>query len=353
MVELPSKKVLAGLGILVAVIYPFALTVSGAYTYYLQAGFLILMWIGLASAWNIIGGFTGYVSFGHVAFFGFGMFTAAVLSQGYGIGTSIASVGGIAQFLFVLLMGGLVSAFIAAAIAYPVLRLRGHYFAIAMLGIAEAANAIFINVNWLKGSKGWTMPILSPPAISQTQFLYFAMLVVAVLTVAAAYLIKNTKPGYGLVAIREGEDAAKMLGLPVTRYKIFGFVASAFFPGVIGAIYAYKLSFVVATQGFYVGKTIEMIVITLIGGLGTVAGPIIGGVVFVGLKQVVLSNFMDWHLFATGLVIVVMVLGAPRGVVGLWNDYRETGEMPIDVRSLVGNTIGGSEAKTAEVSQDE
>ena len=353
MVELPSKKVLAGLGILAAVIYPFALTVSGAYIYYLQAGFLVLMWIGLASAWNIIGGFTGYVSFGHVAFFGFGMFTAAVLSQRYGIGTSVSSVGAMGGFVFVVLMGGLVSAFVAAVLAYPVLRLRGHYFAIAMLGIAEAANAIFINVDWLRGSKGWTMPLFSPPAISQTQFLYFAMLVVTVVTVAAAYLIKNTKPGYGLVAIREGEDAAKMLGLPVTRYKTLGFIASAFFPGMIGAVYAYKLSFVVASQGFYIGKTIEMIVITLIGGLGTVIGPIIGGVVFVGLKQVVLSNLMDWHLFATGLVIVVMVLGAPRGIIGLWNDYRETGEVPIDVHSVLGDTLAGSEGKSAEVTEDE
>ncbi|MFB6125252.1 MAG: branched-chain amino acid ABC transporter permease [Halanaeroarchaeum sp.] len=335
-----TQVALVVVGLLAGVGWPFV----APNKFLLDAGFLILMWMGLATAWNIIGGYTGYVSFGHVAFFGYGMFTTGLLTHAadavpflsHNIGNvqSAADLGG---FFVVLLTGGIVSAIIAAVIAYPVLRLRGHYFAIAMLGIAEASHAIFVNYPPLQGAEGWQIPILHPPVLEVGGFLYYVMFVIGVLTVLLSYLVKRSKIGYGLVAIREGEDAAKMLGVPVTRYKIYGFVLSAFPPGVIGALYAYHIFLVSATEGFVVTKTIDMIVVTLIGGLGTVAGPVVGSVVFVGLQEIVLSDLLSWHLFVTGLIILVVVLAAPRGLVGLVEEYRDTGRVVgVDVRDVLG-----------------
>lgn len=334
------KKGLVALGLLAGLVFPFV----SPNDFILDAGFLILMWMGLASAWNIIGGYTGYVSFGHVAFFGYGMFTTGILSVQLGIGRNVGSVPELGGFLFVLLMGGLVSAVIAAIFAYPVLRLRGHYFAIAMLGIAEASHAIFLNTPQLQGARGWQIDILQP-FILEGSFLYYVMFVAAVLTVVLAYLVKQSKIGYGLVAIREGEEAAKMLGVPVTRYKIYGFVLSAFPPGVIGAIYAYHIFLVSAKEAFIVTKTIDMIVVTLIGGLGTVTGPIVGSIVFVGLQEIVLSDLLSWHLFVTGALIVFVVLVAPKGLVGLVTEYQDSGRVVgVDVREVIG--IGSTDTRT-------
>ncbi|MFB6266472.1 MAG: branched-chain amino acid ABC transporter permease [Halodesulfurarchaeum sp.] len=339
------KWALVAGGLLFGLVFPFI----SPNDFILDAGFLVLMWMGLASAWNIIGGFTGYVSFGHVAFFGYGMFTTGIMTVQYGIGRNVGTVPELGGFILVLLTGGLVSGLIAAAIAYPVLRLRGHYFAIAMLGIAEASHAIFLNTPQLQGAQGWQIDLLSPFILGDS-FLYYVMFVVAVLTVFLAYVVKRSKIGYGLIAIREGEEAARMLGVPVTRYKIYGFVLSAFPPGVIGAIYAYHIFLVNAQEAFIVTKTIDMIVVTLIGGLGTVTGPIIGSIVFVGLQEIVLSDLLAWHLFVTGALIVVVILGAPRGLVGLAQEYRETGHVAgVDVRELLGR---GSEATTGTTEQE-
>lgn len=334
-------------GLLLGVIFPFV----SPNDFILDAGFLILMWMGLASAWNIIGGYTGYVSFGHVAFFGYGMFTTGILSVEFGIGQNVATIGQLGGFLAVLLTGGLVAAVIAAIISYPVLRLRGHYFAIAMLGIAEASHAIFLNTPQLQGARGWQINILEP-FLLEGSFMYYVMFLVAVLTVVLSYLVKQSKIGYGLIAIREGEEAAKMLGVPVTRYKIYGFILSAFPAGVIGSIYAYHIFLVNAKEAFIVTKTIDMIVVTLIGGLGTVTGPIIGSIVFVGLQEIVLSDLLSWHLFVTGALIVVVVLVAPKGLVGLVTEYQDSGRVVgVDVRDVL--DIGTTDTRNPEGEGDQ
>ncbi|MFB6094595.1 MAG: branched-chain amino acid ABC transporter permease [Halanaeroarchaeum sp.] len=331
--------------VLVGLLVGLAWPVIAPNDFILDAGFLILMWMGLASAWNIIGGYTGYVSFGHVAFFGYGMFVTGLLTHAESalpffqrnIGVLNGGVGGVMSFLLVLLVGGLSSMVIAAIVAYPVLRLRGHYFAIAMLGIAEASGAIFLNYTPLQGAQGWQIPIIHPPVLETGTFLYLVMFVVGVGTVVLSWLIKRSKIGYGLIAIREGEEAAKMLGVPVTRYKIYGFVLSAFPPGVIGALYAYHVYLVTAHQAFVVTKTIDMIVVTLIGGLGTVTGPIIGAIVFVGLQEIVLSDLLSWHLFVTGLLILGIVLGAPKGLVGIAEEFSDNGRiLGVDVVGRIG-----------------
>ena len=332
---------IVALAVLVAVTYPFYVPNS----YILHVGMLVLMWIGLASAWNIIGGFTGYVSFGHAAFIGYGMFTAGILYNVYGWGGTLQSFGAIGGFIAILVAAGLVSALIAALLSYPVLRLSGHYFAIAMLGVAEASKAFFTNYpvdilpGDLKGAQGWMLPIIDPPLLTSETFLYYAMFVVATLTVLMAYFIKQSKIGYGLIAIREGEEAAKMLGVPVTRYKIYAFILSAFPIGILGAINAYSVHIVKSTSHhtFHVANTIDMIVVAMLGGLGSVSGPIIGSVLFIGLRDFVFSDFMQFHLLLTGTLIVIMVLGAPRGIVGLYSDYRETGQIgSVDIREMLG-----------------
>ncbi|MFB6133062.1 MAG: branched-chain amino acid ABC transporter permease [Halanaeroarchaeum sp.] len=339
----PFSLVAVAMALVVGIVFPFV----APNAYILHTGMLVLMWMGFASAWNIIGGFTGYVSFGHAAFIGYGMFTAGILYNVYGIGGALETFGAIGGFVGILIAAGLVSGVIAAILSYPLLRLRGHYFAIAMLGVAEASKAFFTNYpadllpGDLRGARGWMLPIIDPPMVTAEAFLYYAMFVVATLTVLMAYLIKRSKIGYGLIAIREGENAARMLGVPVTRYKIYGFILSAFPVGILGAINAYSIHTVKSTQHhtFHVANTIDMIVVAMLGGLGTVTGPIVGSVVFIGLRDFIFSDYLQFHLLLTGLLIVLVVLGAPRGLVGLYTDYRETGKiLGIDVRELLGLT---------------
>jgi branched-chain amino acid transport system permease protein len=293
--------------------------------YYVQIVFLILMWTGLASSWNIIGGYTGYVSFGHGAFFALGGFTIALGQEYFSLAESFG-----VELVGILLLAGLIPMAVAAIIAYPFLRLSGGYFAIAMLGFQLALGQGFTALDILGGGIGLAASISKPPVafLSSGQALYYILAVVVLITVLAANYIRKSEFGYGLFAIRENEDAAESIAVPTTRYKMLAFVISAFFPGIIGGIYAYQLSFITASSMFALLITLNMIVYTVVGGLGTVAGPFIGSVIMVLLKNVALTDISEAHVFFTGLFIVIVMLGFPRGVVGLIRDYRK-GELSV------------------------
>lgn len=276
---------------------------------------LILMSAGLALAWSILGGFAGYWSFGHTAFIGIGAFSAALLEANTGIGS------GYGKLFIGLIFAGLMSAVICVIIAYPLLRIRGIYFAIAMLGVSQILGELVHTIGFFQGSLGLVLPRITPRGVDPGQFFYYLFLGLAGLTLAVAFVIKISRIGYGLVAVREDEDTASMMGVPTEVYKVTVFVISAALTGMIGAAYAYSLGYITGESVFRVDFSLNMIVYSLLGGIGTLIGPIIGAVIMVILTQVVLGNLLDVHMLATGALLVILVLLAPKGIVGFAKDF--------------------------------
>lgn len=284
--------------------------------YYVRVGQLFLLSSVLALAWNILGGFAGYWSFGHTAFVGLGAFAAGLLQFHFKLPPMLGFVAG-------TVFGGLVSAGFAALVAYPVLRLRGIYFAIALLGMSQVLGELAQNVDAFHGSLGVTLPDIVPDALRPENFFYYCFLALAAGSFALSAWIRNSKLGYGLAAIREDEDTARMLGVPTERYKIITFVISAGLAGLAGAVYAYSLGYFTAGSVFRVDFSLNMILHAMLGGIGTLMGPVIGAALLVFITNVLLGRLLDLHLLVTGMLVIGLVLLAPNGLLGVVRRWRE------------------------------
>jgi branched-chain amino acid transport system permease protein len=274
----------------------------------------LLMLITLAQAWNIIGGLSGYISFGQAVFFGLGAYVTAVLMAKLGT-----------PFPLALASGALLGVGFAVLIGLPILRLRGHYFAIATYGVAEAVRQIVATAGDLTGGgMGLNLPPLRPPpllvemlggtiAATFAQF-YYLMLALLALTQLAMWVILRHRLGYGLRAIRADEDAAAALGINCARYKTIGFAFSALFPALAGGIYACWLSYIDSVAVFHIDLSVTMVIMTLLGGIGTLWGPVVGGVLLWTIAEVFWGRFLELHSAFLGLVLVLVVIFLPRGV---------------------------------------
>jgi branched-chain amino acid transport system permease protein len=262
----------------------------------------VFMWIALAGSWNIISGLTGYVSFGHVAFFGAGAYTAGIL---------IASVGW--PWPAAALAGGGAAALLALGIGGPCLRLKGPYFAIAMLGLNEVLRALVSYFERLTGGGNG----LSLPTLDATVPVYYAMGLTAAAVTLGARLIIGSRFGLRLMTIREDEVAAEAMGIPTFRHKLVAFLLSAIGPGIAGALTARDQGYIEPLSVFPLATTITMIVMTLFGGKGTVWGPVLGAVVLFVAQELVWARYPYVHPLLFGAIIVGVVLAMPRGVLGL------------------------------------
>jgi len=289
---------LALLGLLALVL---AVLPSGLSVYLLSFAMFTMMYVVLALSWNIISGFTGYTSFGHVAFYGIGAYACAILVVDHSW-----------PWLPTLVMAALVAGLVAVAIGYPVLRLKGPYFAIAMLGMAEGTRVVATVWDGLThGGVG-----ISFPSVENSTSTYYAMLALMLITIAVAYLVAHSRFGIRLNAIREDEVAAEAIGINVTRYKLVAFVLSAIFPAVAGGIQAYKVLYIEPQAVFFVQITIAMALMSMLGGKGTVIGPVIGAVLLYTAQELTWVNFPTAHLIAYGLFIIVVARFMPRGLIG-------------------------------------
>ncbi len=253
----------------------------------------------LASAWNIIGGYTGYAAFGNIAFFGGGAYVTAELMTKSGWPFLLATLaGGAAMFVFGALAG------------LPVLRLRGHYFAIATLGVAIAARELVNNLDFFGASQPINLPLRNDPNL-----FYYLALGLLVLAIALTYLIARTKLGYGLVAIRENEDAALVMGINTTMYKVVAFALSALLSGLAGGVYAYWHSTIDPQTAFDLTNNVRLIIMAVLGGIGTPLGPIIGAALLTAIQETLWKSFTDLHAVFFGAAIVIVVLLMPRGIV--------------------------------------
>jgi len=261
----------------------------------------MFMAITVASSWNLTGGFTGYVDFGHAAWFGIGA---------YGTGVIMSKLSW--PFVPALLAGAAVAAVAAALIGSATLRLRGPYFSIAMLGTFVTMREVARVWRPLTGGgSGLTMP----PILDRPLFYYvtFAYLVVVV---AFAFWLRRTRFGASLVAIREDEIGAEMRGVNTTVAKSAVFTVAGFITGIVGGLWGYQNSYLSPGIAFVEARTVDAVMMTILGGLGTVAGPVIGGAVLFWLRDVVWANFLDYHLLVQGVLLIIVVLYVPEGIVG-------------------------------------
>jgi branched-chain amino acid transport system permease protein len=275
-----------------------------------RVGQLMLYSAALGVAWSILGGFAGYASFGHTAFLGVGAFAAGLAEDAY------ASLPPVGAFILGLATAAVACAILSTAISFPILRLRGTFFAIAMLGVAHVCSELNNNIDALGGSLGLNFPAVAPVSVAPEAFFYELYLAGGVIVLLIAWTIRSSRFGAGLLAIREDEDTARMLGVPTERYKRFAFVVSAILTGMLGVIYAHSLGYITTDSVYRDDMNLNLVVFSLLGGMGTLFGPVIGAGLLVFITQVVLGRLLDFHLFATGLLLVILVLAAPGGVIG-------------------------------------
>ena len=268
----------------------------------------LFMWVALAQSWNLISGLTGYVSFGHVAFFGTGAYAGAILIATHGWHWVPAS-----------LLGGLAAMLLALVIGYPCLRLKGPYFAISMLGLNEVMRVL---VSYFEGLTGGGLG-LSLPTLHASVQIYYAMGLAALAVTAAAHFIITSRFGLRFMTIREDEIAAEAMGIDTARYKLYAFLLSAFIPGVVGGFFARDQGYIEPISVFPLVTTITMIVMALFGGQGTIWGPVLGAVALFVFQEMVWARFLYLHEFLFGAIIVVVVLLMPKGILGVLRErYR-------------------------------
>ncbi len=296
-----QREHLRNLILLAIVALALAVLPHGLSVYLRSFAMFTMMYVVLALSWNIISGFTGYTSFGHVAFYGIGAYACAILVADYGW-----------HWVPTLFVGAFVAGVVALALGYPVLRLKGPYFAIAMLGAAEGTRVVATVWDGLThGGLG-----ISFPSTENSMSTYYAMLVLMLITVAVVYYVGHSRFGIRLNAIREDEVAAETLGINVTRYKLVAFVLSAIFPAVAGGIQAYKVLYIEPLSVFFVQITIAMALMSMLGGKGTVIGPIVGAVLLYTAQELTWVNFPTAHLIAYGVFIIIVARFMPRGLMG-------------------------------------
>lgn len=279
----------------------------------------VFMFGGLASAWNIIGGFTGYASFGNVVFFGLGGYTVAVLM-----------VHARWDFWVALPVAVAAGAGYAALVGLPVLRLRGHYFAIATLGVAEGTREVVLNLPALTGGgAGISLPVLGADAVTtspgNTGFYYLFLTAMGV-AVAVAFAVSRSRFGFALAAIHDDEQGAAATGINTTRAKLAAFALSGALTSLIGALFAFQQVAIYPERLFSVEITVLMVAMAVIGGLGTVVGPVIGAVGLQLLAEYLRQRYLGLHLIVFGSLVIAVVVLMPEGLVSTlsqaWRDRR-------------------------------
>ncbi len=290
------------------------------------------LWIFVVFAltWDLIGGQMGYNSFGNVVFVGVGMYACAVIQVGlyYSVSAYTAARGGGTAFIFDmpqyvqglavgLVVGGLVAMLTALVLGSMVLGMRGHYFAICTLGLGVAAGELAASWEWIGAGSGMTAPS-APDSLDVNRFYYYLSFALAIVTFFAMRWILSTRFGLAINAIRDDEDKAEAMGLPTTRLKVTAWMFSAIFLGIAGGIYGNMNRFIDPTDLAFAGSTIGvwMVLMAILGGKGTLWGPVIGAVVFQVFKELFWTYLLGWQRVALGLLIVLIVVFFPQGILG-------------------------------------
>lgn len=274
--------------------------------YAMRVATTALMYAGLALSWNIIGGYTGYPSFATAAFFGVGAYTGAIM-QNAGLPLWQA-----------WLTAPLVAAVLAGMIGFAILRLRGHYFAVGSLVIPEVLREIVNSADrFTGGGMGLNLPVVKLTIQQQSTLFLAAMGVITVAALVMTLRIDRGRLGIAFRCIEQNEAAAVMIGVNATLYKVIAFMLSGLLAGAVGGVYANWINYIDPSDVFDVLISVKPIVMVLLGGAGTVYGPLLGAGLFVLLEEVVWRNFLTVHTGILGLIIVLLILFLPQGVARL------------------------------------
>jgi branched-chain amino acid transport system permease protein len=257
----------------------------------------------------LISGFTGYVDFGHIAFFGLGAYATGILMSKAGW-----------PFLPTLIVGGAAAALFAMLIGKATMHLKGPYFSIAMLGTFAALREI---VRVARPITGGGPGLTLPPYLNRPLF-YYISLVQAIVVVASIWWIRRSEFGATLVAIREDEVGAEMRGIDTTLHKITAFALAALSTGIVGGLWAYQNTYINADIVFLDSRTVEIAMMTMLGGLGTVAGPVIGAAIVYWFRDIVWASFLQFHLIVEGVLLIIVVVFVPEGIMGTLGDRSAT-----------------------------
>ncbi len=273
--------------------------------------FLILMFITMALSLDIILGFTGYVNFGHIVFFGLGGYMGIYVMSKLHWGIFPA-----------MLIGGISASLLAFLLGLVILRLRGAYFALATIGINEMMLAFVANFQPFGAGTGMVLnfriyKMYGGPG-KALWMAYTLLVAVTLIAFIAVFAIEKSKFGLGLMVIREDEDAAMVMGIPTPTFKNLAYTASAFLPGVLGVLYFFKNGNIEPGEAFNLEMSIEVLVMIMLGGFGTVSGPIIGAALYEEIRSYLIVNplLQSMHLVIAGLLLLAIILFVPVGVVG-------------------------------------
>src|SRR6266850_1008606 len=295
--------VAAGIGLVTLRVNP--------YLYF--AGYVILQYVVIATAWNILGGYAGYVNFGTPAFFAMGAYTSVFLIQSTR-----------APLPVLILAGGLVSALLGLGIGYLTLRLRGVFFSIATLALSIVLQTMIVNWEYVGGSRGMSViRPTGPPFGSYVTFLFTVMAGLAVLSVLVAWYIERSWIGRGLAALRDNEEAAECMGVPTLRLKLAATTISGALFGVAGAPFPYYVTFVEPNSAFALDYAVNALAMPMIGGTTSWIGPVLGAVLLGTAQQLATVTISsELNLFIVGVVLVAFVVLAPEGILGLVRRLR-------------------------------
>jgi len=274
-----------------------------------QFGINTLLLAVLAQGWNIIGGYAGYASFGNSVFYGLGSYGVAIAMAQWEL-----------PFAAGLALGVALAVVFAVVLGLPVLRLRGHYFAIATLALAQVMTAIVSNI----GLAGQNIGLVLPPLNNDPLFYELALGLLVLATLTIAWLTRS-RFGFGLIAIRENEEGAAVMGVNTTLYKVTAFAISGVFSALAGGIHAYWITFLDPESAFDISLNVKMIIMAVFGGAGTVFGPVVGAFSLSAISELLSSEITSAAGLFFGAVIVAAVVLMPRGLADLLRRFRKSG----------------------------
>jgi branched-chain amino acid transport system permease protein len=284
--------------------------------YFFFAGYVVLQYIVLSTAWNILGGYCGYVNFGTAALFAIGAYSSVALHKLL-VTSRIYAI----SLPELIIIGGMVSAIVGLGIGYLTLRLRGAFFSIATLALAVVIQTLITNWDYVGGSRGAYVirPATAPLIGSYIQYLFLVMLVLAVIAIVVARLIERSRLGYGFATIRDDEIAAEASGVPTLRLKLIATTLSGALMGMAGAPFPYYIGYLQPSSAFALDYAVNSIAMPMIGGTTSWIGPLVGALLLGSLEQVITVTISSAvNLLLVGLLLVGFVIIAPNGLVGLW-----------------------------------
>jgi branched-chain amino acid transport system permease protein len=306
---LRSGAFVVACAVVAALVFAGARAAGNDYVFF--AGYTVLQFIVLATAWNILGGYTGYVNFGTAAFFALGAYATVFFHKFYPMPVPV-----------LLIIGAAVSGLVGLGMGYLTLRLRGAFFAIATLALAVVLQTLVVNWNYVGGARG--AYVIRPAEVAglslpYIQYLFLIMLALAVLAIATARIVEHSKLGYGFAAIRDDEMAAEASGVPTLRLKLIATTLSGALMGMAGAPFPYYIGYLQPSSAFALEYAVNSIAMPMIGGTTSWVGPLMGALLLGTLQQVTTVTISSAvNLLIVGVLLVGFVIIAPNGLIGLW-----------------------------------